>query len=75
MDSKIYNAYKTVVESQIPNQVDEDEEGRANILSEIANGLKDILEKIENYNSRSSSTKSIKIPDNPEDVSWLPSTR
>ena len=75
MDSKIYNAYKTVVESQVTPIVDEDEEGRADILGEIANGLRDILEKIESYNSKSSSTRSIKIPENPEDVSWLPSTR
>ncbi len=75
MDSKIYNAYKNVVESQVTPMVDEDEEGRVDILGEIANGLRDILEKIESYNSKSSSTRSIKIPENPEDVSWLPSTR
>ena len=75
MDSKIYSAYKTVLESQTPNQLSEDEEGRADLLGEIANGLRDILEKIESYSARTPSAKSIKIPDNPEDVSWLPSSR
>ena len=56
--------------------VDEDEEGRANILREIANGLKDILEKIEKYTAQPSrlrsSVKTLRIPDEPGETRWMP---
>lgn len=73
MDSKIYNAYKTVLESQ--HIADEDEQvGRDALLKDIASGLKNILDSIESYLSKSSSlgdVKRIKLPDNPEDTSWM----
>ena len=76
MDSKIYNAYKTVIESNHPNTfVDEDEESRVNILNDIAAGLRDILDKIENYTSKSPSGERIKLPENPEDFSWIRSSQ
>ena len=73
MDSKIYNAYKLVKENQ--HQVeDEDEElSQNNILREISNGLKDILNSIDKYLSDRPQSKNVtwKLPDNPEDTSWL----
>lgn len=76
MDSKIYSAYKTVIENNNPNAgIDEDEESRINILNDIATGLKDILDKIENYTSKSPSGERIKLPENPEDFSWIRSSQ
>ena len=76
MDSKIIQAYKQVLESHTPQHVDEDEEfGKTEILKDIATGLKGILESIEKYLSKDRSTKTISLPDNPEDTSWIPSTK
>ena len=75
-NNSLCNAYKTVVENQVTPMVDEDEEGRANILREIANGLKDILEKIEKHTAQPSrlrsSVKTLRIPDEPGETSWMP---
>lgn len=72
----IAKAYQTVLESQHNKIVDEDEEtSTKELLSNIAEGLKGILDNIEKYLSRSGEPKTLKLPENPEDTSWIPSTR
>ncbi len=73
----ILKAYQTVVENQISKEVsDEDEETSSKaVLTTIAEGLKDILEKIEGHLGRSAEPRTLKLPENPEDTSWIPSTR
>lgn len=72
----IAKAYQTVLESQHNKIVDEDEEtSTKELLSNIAEGLKGILDNIEKYLSRSGEPKTLKLPENPGDTSWIPSTR
>lgn len=72
----IAKAYQTVLESQHNKAVDEDEEGSTKeLLANVADGLKGILDNIEKYLSRSNEPKTLKLPENPEDTSWIPSTR
>lgn len=75
--NNIAKAYQTVVESQISKMtVDEDEEtSTKELLTNVAEGLKGILENIEKYLSRSGEPKTLKLPENPEDTSWIPSVR
>ena len=75
-------AYQTVVESQCEKMMiaDEDEEeSTSRVLSDIAEGLRDILNKIEGHISKPSrlrnSVKTLKIPNEPEGSSWLPSLK
>lgn len=72
----IAKAYQTVLESQHNRVVDEDEESSTKeLLANVADGLKGILENIEKYLSRSNELKTLKLPENPEDTSWIPSNR
>lgn len=79
--NKIAKAYQTVVESQVEKMIaDEDEEvSTSRVLSDIAEGLRDILNKIEGHISKPSrlrsGVKTLKIPDEPEGSSWLPSLK
>lgn len=73
----IAKAYQLVVENKAIDKVsDEDEETSSKaILSTIADGLRDILDKIEAHMGKSAGPKTLKIPENPEDTSWIPSAR
>jgi len=81
MSKSILQAYNTVVESQCDIQtMDEDEEMHSSeVLSSVAEGLRDILNKIEKYNAKPSrlrsGVKTLKIPDEPSGTSWLPSIK
>jgi len=78
-NSSIYKAYKTVVESQCSQQEqmpDEDAEAvKGDVLDQIAEGLKKVLDLIEGYRSDQGQAKTLKLPENPEDASWIPSAR
>jgi hypothetical protein len=55
---------------------DEDAEAvKSDVLDQIAEGLKKVIDIIENYKSGTTSSKNIKLPENPEDASWVPSLR
>ena len=79
MDSKIAKAYQTVLESQCSQRMevhDEDAEAvKSDVLDQIAEGLKKVIDIIENYKSGTTSSKNIKLPENPEDASWVPSLK
>jgi len=79
MDSKIAKAYQTVLESQCSQRMeshDEDAEAvKSDVLDQIADGLKKVLDIIEGYKSGPGSSKNIKLPENPEDTSWIPSLK
>lgn len=76
----IAKAYRTVVENTM---LDEDEEtSTREVLMKISSGLRDILDSIDKHLSGSSSrtrlrsgVKTLRIPDEPEGSSWLPSLK
>ena len=78
-NNSIYKAYKTVVESQCSQQEqmpDEDAEViKSDVLDQIAVGLKKVLDLIEVYKSDQGQAKTLKLPENPEDASWVPSLK
>lgn len=80
----ILKAYQTVVESQISSSIpdEDDETSTREILSKISTGLRDILDSIDRHLSSSgnkarlrSGVKTLKIPDEYEGSSWLPSLK
>lgn len=62
--------------SQPHDKKEEDEETIKNdILNQVAEGLKKVIEIIEKYKSSSRTSKNIKLPENSEDSSWVPSLK
>jgi len=81
MSKSILQAYNAIVESQCNRQpVDEDEEVHSGeVLNRVAEGLRDLLNKIEKHTAKPSrlrsGVKTLRIPDEPSGSSWLPSIK
>lgn len=81
MSKSILQAYNAIVESQCDQHaMDEDEEMHiSEVLSSVAEGLRDILNKIEKHTARPSrlrsGVKTLKIPDEPGGASWMSSMK
>ena len=78
MSKSILQAYNAIVESQCNLQpMDEDEEVHSGeVLNRVAEGLRDLLNKIEKHTAKPSrlrsGVKTLRIPDEPSGSSWLP---
>lgn len=81
MSKSILQAYNAIVESQCNRQpMDEDEEVHSGeVLNRVAEGLRDLLNKIEKHTAKPSrlrsGVKTLRIPDEPSGSSWLPSMK
>lgn len=81
MSKSILQAYNAIVESQCNKQpMDEDEEVHSGeVLNRVAEGLRDLLNKIEKHTAKPSrlrsGVKTLRIPDEPSGSSWLPSMK